>query len=279
MMPLRKVVVHPGIIDSERVCALPLACQLFFRNLLHCCDSNARFAADPAELRAALYWRTPAVSSPHVEAWLLKCAQARLVKLYTRDGKRYGEVENYRQEDRYPKTIYPPAVDQVELELKADPPPKKPKKKLSGNEGEWEKAPEGATPPAPAKIFAPISQDTPQDQWLATLQAQWPAIDVPAQLREAGQVQQRQGRKLERGWFEKHWLPNVTPTVNFASGLGATSASATISPEPEAWRAWLKDHHYDESWAETAAAYEWTTMPANFRSKIERGMGDGRKSA
>lgn len=276
MMPLREVLIRPGIVDSERVCALPLACQLFFRNLMHCCDGKARFPADAAELRAALYWRTPAVTSPHIEAWLQKCAHARLVKLYTRDGKKYGEVENYGQRDTARKAIYPCPPGQVEMNLDADPPPKKPKKKGNRIEGEGEHAPEGATPPTPAKFSMPALQTT-QEQWLATLHAQWPAIDVPAQLREAALAQQRAGRKLERGWFEKHWLPNVSPTVSFATATAAPSA--TISPEPEAWRLWLKDRHYGESWAESAAACNWTTLPANFRSKIERGMGEALKIA
>lgn len=273
MMPLRKVVVHPGIIDSERVCALPLACQLFFRNLLHCCDGKARFPADAAELRAALYWRTPAVTSPHIEVWLQKCAQARLVKLYTRDGKKYGEVENYRQTDQFHKAIYPPAVDQVELELKADPPPKRANKKMNRSEGEGKEAPEGATPPAPVKFSVTESDE----QWLARLAQAWPGINLAREIAQAQANRQRQGKKLERAWFEAHWLTKISPAVDFATATA--SPAAPISSEPEAWRAWLKDHHYGESWAETAAAYEWTTMPANFRSKIERGMGDGRKSA
>jgi hypothetical protein len=273
MMPLREVLIRPGIIDSERVCALPLACQLFFRNLMHCCDGKARFPADAAELRAALYWRTPAVTSPHIEVWLQKCAQARLVKLYTRDGKKYGEVENYGQRDTARKAIYPPPPGQVEMTLDADPPPKKAKKKMNRIEGEGEYAPEGARPPAPVKF----SMTETDEQWLARLTQAWPGINLAREIAQAQANRQRAGKKLERAWFEAHWLTKTSPAVNFASA--AATPAAPISSEPEAWRAWLKDHHYNESWAETAAAYDWTTMPGNFRSKIERGMGDHRRTA
>ena len=273
MMPLREVLIRPGIIDSERVCALPLACQLFFRNLMHCCDGKARFPADAAELRAALYWRTPAVTSPHLEVWLQKCAQARLVKLYTRDGKKYGEVENYGQRDTARKAIYPPPPGQVEMTLDADPPPKKPKKKLNRIEGEGEYAPEGARPPAPVNF----SMTETDEQWLQRLTQAWPVINLAREIAQAQANRQRAGKKLERAWFEAHWLTKISPTVNFSSG--SAQPAAPISSEPEAWRAWLKDHHYGESWAETAAAYDWPSLPANFRSKIERGLGDGRRSA
>jgi hypothetical protein len=273
MMPLREVLVRPGIIDSERVCALPLACQLFFRNLMHCCDGKARFPADAAELRAALYWRTPAVTSPHIEVWLQKCAQARLVKLYTRDGKKYGEVENYGQRDTARKAIYPPPPGQVEMNLDADPPPKKRKKNLNRIEGEGEPAPEGATPPAPVNFAMAESEQA----WIARLRTQWPGINIERELGNATANRQRAGKTLERGWFEKHWLPNVTPTVSFATGTAVPAAP--ISAEPEAWRAWLKENYYGESWAQSAAAYPWEMLPTNYRSKIERGMGDQRRTA
>jgi len=125
MIPLRDVLVRPGVIDSERVIALPVTCQLFFRNLLHCCDGAGIFPADVAELRAAFYWRSPGVSNPHVETWLTKCHQAGLVKLYTRGGKPYGELINYGQRDTKRRKLYP-GPDDGELNFAAPPgdPPK-----------------------------------------------------------------------------------------------------------------------------------------------------------
>ena len=135
-MILRDCIVRSGIVDSARVCALPIACQLFFRNLLHACDGAGRFPADADELRNAFYWRSPGVSKPHVEAWLTKCHQARLVNLYTRGGKAYGEMPNYGQRDTKRRVLYPGPDDgelnfAVALEPADDPPVAKPPKKES----------------------------------------------------------------------------------------------------------------------------------------------------
>jgi len=265
----REVLVRPGIIDSERVCALSLAGQLFFRNLLHCCDGAGRFPADAAEIRHALYYRTPNVASSHVEAWMQKCAEARLVKLYTRGGKRYGEILNYGQRDTKRRTLYPPAEGQDELILAADPPPKRtrPPRTKTGSE---EKGRESASAPAPQ-----ISEET-QDEWLTRLAAAWPEVNLPKQLRAAEANRRLQGKDLERGWFEETWLRKTSPIVRL--GAAALTESA-VAPEPEAWRQYLKDEYYEESWALSAQACTWASLPGNWRDRIVREFGQQQRSA
>lgn len=265
----REVLVRPGIIDSERVCALSLACQLFFRNLLHCCDGKGRFPADAAEIRHALYYRQTNVASSHVEAWLLKCDQARLVKLYTRDGKRYGEIVNYGQRDTKRRTLYPPAEGQEELILATDPPPKE-RRTRAPKKGIEEKGRESAQfarrgPPAPTHDF---QED--QAAWLQRLAEAWPDLDVIRQLANAADDRRKQNKALERDWFERHWLPNCSPIVRLDGRPGATPSA--IQPEPEAWRVHLRDTYPEESWAESAAAYEWPALPAVWRERIAREM-------
>jgi hypothetical protein len=254
----RECLVRPGIIDSERVCALSLACQLFFRNILHCADGKGRFPADAAEIRHALYYRQSNVASSHVEAWLLKCNEARLVKLYTRDGKRFGEIENYGQRDTKRRTLYPPAEGQEELSLAADPPPKRarPPRPKTGTE---EKGRESASAPAPH-----ILSET-QEQWLARLAASWPEVNLPKQLRAAEAAQRLVGKDLEREWFETRWLAKTSPVVRLDS---AAPAAAPVPPEPANWRQMLKAHYLGESWALSALACTWTTLPGSYRARI-----------
>jgi hypothetical protein len=265
----REVLVRPGIIDSERVCALSLAAQLFFRNLLHCCDGKGRFPADAAEIRHALYYRQPNVASSHVEAWLHKCDQARLVKLYTRDGKRYGEIVNYGQRDTKRRTLYPPAEGQEELILATDPPPKParpPRPKKESEEKGRESAQDARRgPPAPAHDFS-----EEQDAWLRRLAEAWPDVDVVRQLGAAHDDRRKQHKQLERDWFERCWLPKCSPVVRLDGRPGATPGA--IQPEPEAWRVHLRDTYPEESWAESAAAYEWPALPAVWRERIAREM-------
>lgn len=275
MIPLRKVLVHPGIVHSERVCALPVTVQLFFRNLLHCCDGAARFVADPAELRYALYQRAPGVASSHVEAWLIRCHQARLVKLYTRDGKGYGEVLNYRQTNGKQPVLYPapPEEDGREAELGLGLP-----EAIASAEDSPDDEPAAPRPPPPpntlknriegkGKAAAPAAFFETQEAWLQRITADWPSVNIPKQLKLAEADRRAKGKDLEREWFETRWLTKTSPIVRLDA---AAAPAAAIPAEPEGWRVYLKDEYYDESWAESAAACTWTTLPANWRDRILR---------
>ena len=278
MIQPREVLVRPGIIDSERVCGLSLACQLFFRNLLHCGDGKGRFPADAAELRSALYWRTPAVSSPHVEAWLQSCARARLVKLYTRDGKKFGEIIGYGQRDTKRRTLYPDPEGQEEFALPApEPPPKPPrapKEKRSEGKGEdaqFARRAAAEPPRAPAPpVDEQLSKSETEAEWLARLQQENPAVNVRTEIIAAMGNRRLQGRKLERKWFETHWLPNVSEPV----GSAPMDTRQPIEPEPEAWGVWL-EHEYPNNAYGKGGAKEgtpWAELPAEVRAKIHREM-------
>lgn len=257
----REVLVRPGIIDSERVCALPIACQLFFRNLLHACDGRGRFPADAAELRSAFYRRCPGVSTAHVEAWLVKCHQARLVMLYTSGGRAYGEVVNYGQRDTKRRELYP-SPDDGELNFAgppADPPdpPDRPSIQKNRMEGKGKERAGRATP-------APDSQEL----WLSRLREQFPGVDVDAELRAAARNRALQNKKLERQWFERHWLANLSTVVEFTTAAGTTQTVQLA--EPEGWRVYLKDRYYEEEWAQTAQVMPWASLPKNWQEKILR---------
>jgi hypothetical protein len=272
MIPLREVLIRPGIIDSERVCKLPIACQLFFRNLLHACDGAGVFPADVAELKQAFYWRCPGVTRPHLEAWLATCHRAGLVNLYTSGGKGWGEVINYGQRDHRRKRLYPTrSEDELNFAAPADSPPRphpprprpkpEPDPEMNRIEGK-EKRARRATP-------APEREET-QEAWLQRLHDQHQHLDVGAQFQAWLKYCQKHSKTPDRNHFERHWLDNLGLPVTYAPG--AAGPATPIEPEPEAWRAYLKDRYEDEGWAETAACCDWANMPANFRARIAREM-------
>lgn len=269
MIILRDCLVRPGIIDSKAVCAQSLACQLFFRNLLHACDGAGRFLADADELRHAFYRRAPGVSRPHVEAWLAQCHQARLVKLYTRDGLGYGEILKYGQRDKQRRVLYPPP-DDGELNFAAAPPgPPEERNRIEGKGTRYARRAQRATP-APAAGF--LSET--QSQWIARLEGEHPGIDIVAELHAAAKNRRLQHKKLERDWFEKHWLANLSVEVTLEP---AGRTGKACEPEPEGWRGWLEDAYPHSAYTKGGReeGLEWGELPADVRAKFAREINQG----
>jgi hypothetical protein len=94
-------------------------------------------------------------------------------------------------------------------------------------------------------------------------------LDVAAQLTLCKRYCDRNRKKMDRIYFER-WLANTGAEVTF-EGQGPTPAGP-MEPEPEAWKAYLKDRYEEEEWAATAALYTWGALPANWRHKIVREM-------
>ena len=47
-------------------------------------------------------------------------------------------------------------------------------------------------------------------------------------------------------------------------------------PEPPGWRVWLAHAYGDKSWALSAAACRWSTLPIAWRAKIAREIADSK---
>lgn len=262
-MNLHKVIVRPGIRTSERFARLNFFERDLFYGLLSVANTKAGwFENNATVLRAALF--APClgkVSERDVKAGLLRLQEGRLIKLWTgKNGRAYGQINNYGQSfdygDPLPPDAHPPDEDELQLG-QPDPPRSVPELKrdeLKGG-GKAREARRPKAPPPPHEL---------QEDWLARLATEWPGVNVLAELEAA---KKKRGR-VEREWFEKHWLPNVSATVDFKAG--GTGRANAPEPEPEAWRVLLKDRHANESWAETAASYAWAEMPANFRARILR---------
>lgn len=105
-MPNR--IIREGIITSEAVNSLNWEAEIFYRRLLSVVDDFGRFDARPSVLRSALYpLKLDSMREDSVQRCLKSCEVARLVVLYSVNGKEYLEVTNFRQQVRSKKSKYP----------------------------------------------------------------------------------------------------------------------------------------------------------------------------
>ncbi|HLP07923.1 MAG TPA: hypothetical protein VK178_07135 [Opitutaceae bacterium] len=115
-MLVRDRMVRGGVVSSQRLAGLSWFQQIVFRDLLHVADDAGRFEANPTLLRAALFGANlHKVSERDVQGALVACHQAGLVKLYTVEGRGYGEVLRFGQEGlRTRRVMYPGPEPQPE---------------------------------------------------------------------------------------------------------------------------------------------------------------------
>lgn len=105
-MPNR--IIREGILTSEAVNSLSWEAEVFFRRLLSVVDDFGRFDARSSVLRSALYpLKLDSMREDSVQRCLKSCEAARLVVLYSIEGKEYLEVTNFRQQVRSKKSKYP----------------------------------------------------------------------------------------------------------------------------------------------------------------------------
>lgn len=282
-MNLRDCLIRHGIVNSRRVCRLPLACQLFFRNLLHTCDGAGRFIADADDLRLALYRHAlDRVSRLHVSRWLAECHSAELVRLYTGpDGRGYGEVLKYGQRDKNRRAIHP-ARDPEQLALAppgfepGEPPDPGPPPELNRREKK---------PPTPAAAGAAGEGDSISDvqsdlgyrtqaqidaelfRTLAGLEGS-PVEMLTTTGRRSITAALSAIRRVHRGlcpmdleraaaaW--KKLFPTASLTARAmathwaklqGTAAGAIRPAAIVEDEPDGWRDWINEHTPDTPYA------------------------------
>lgn len=109
-MPSR--ILREGILTSERVNLLGWEAEVFYRRLMSVVDDYGRFHAHPALLRAALYpLKLESVGEAAMERLLADVEQAGLVRMYEMGGKRYLEMQDFRQQVRAKESKYPRPPD------------------------------------------------------------------------------------------------------------------------------------------------------------------------
>lgn len=248
-------------IHDRRLRRLPPQVQLLLIYLRPLCDRNGRFEFNPALIHMALYASANCgnVSARDVEAWLEHLRSGGLIKSYTgADGRRVGEVatEYWRQGLKYGKAVYEPEAEQPHLDLSVvDPPAKRKAKRGVGEHPPSHHISSHHSPKEPVTLDESGAPET-EAAWLARLQDEWPSIDIAAQLAKAHR--KRQG-DVERGWFEKSWLPNVTPTAAHPS-----SVLRPPSPEPAGWRQALDQVRPGHTYTG-----DWSGLPEALRHEVE----------
>ena len=109
-MPNR--ILREGVLTSERVNALSLQAEIFYRRLMSVVDDYGRYFAHPALLRASCYpLRLNQTKEYHISSWLQELSESGLIFVYEKGETKYLEIQEFRQRQRYdskypdPKTV------------------------------------------------------------------------------------------------------------------------------------------------------------------------------
>ena len=105
-MPTR--IIRDGILTSDRINMLSPLAELFYRRLMSVADDHGRFPGNPTQLRAFCYpMRVDSVKESDIKKYLIECAKAELIQLYSVAGKDYLQVLDFGQringKSKYPE--------------------------------------------------------------------------------------------------------------------------------------------------------------------------------
>lgn len=108
-MPTR--LLRDGILDSERMAQLSWAEEVFYRRLMSVVDDYGRYSATPMRLRSSCYpVQLDEVTDADIGNWLRAIEKAALVMVYSGpDGKKYLQLQDFRQQVRAKSSKYPAA--------------------------------------------------------------------------------------------------------------------------------------------------------------------------
>ncbi|EIQ00733.1 hypothetical protein OpiT1DRAFT_05288 [Opitutaceae bacterium TAV1] len=263
--------VRDGAKHSPRVNRLGDRAECLFWRLLTTVDDGGVYYADPLLVRAAV-WPAKSYRVADVVRALEEIEHAGLIARWTdRDGVRYLCLLRFRQRLRYPSRKFPappfdPDTGEMQLALTGDDPPPEPDPapKRGGKRSEVKRR-EGKAGETPAS-----RPDTPPpesfDAWMARLRRAHPAADIDGELRKA---MARKGGKVERDWFERHWLGNLSDVVTPGDLRAAAKPKpAAVDPEPDGWRNVIVDTNYGPGGLYEAAG--WAELPDNVKEFVRK---------
>lgn len=108
-MPSR--ILREGILTSDRIDSLSPPAEVFYRRLMSVVDDYGRFDGRPGLLRVSCFpLRVDTVREADISRWIAECVKAGVIALYAVDGKRYLEMQDFKQQVRA-KSKYPPPDD------------------------------------------------------------------------------------------------------------------------------------------------------------------------
>lgn len=249
------------------------AAELFLFRLGLKADKNGVYHVEPELLRAAVYpLQLPRRRVSEVIRYRDLCAKAGLLRTWTApDGRPYVQITKWRQTTQNEMPVHPvPPRDPPEADEAAVPlswsSTSEPKRKEEGEE-------RLGVPSAPTEkpFLKPIKAPSETEaQWLARLMAEYPTANIPGELELARARQTKVGKKLERLWFEKHWLPKLSEVVTF----NPSAKAPATEPEPEGWRSWLEENCPGSAYGKDGRdeGRPWSELPPEVRAMISNGM-------
>ena len=268
--------LREAYMTSPRVARLSERAEIAFIRLILKVDDGGVYYADPLLVRAAI-WPTKSLRTTDVSRVLDELERAGLIARWTHgDGVRYLCLLRFRQRltygirRRYPKPPFDPDSGEALLELGADSPPEQeapPARKKKRRE-EKEGGARGAPAPAP-RGYADAAGAAPEstEQWLARLAREWPGVDVRAEADKAARRKEKEGGRLERVWFERHWLPGCSDTVDRAELRKAgRQAGPDRDDAPDGWREAIADTNYGPGGA--FEVQTWAELPEHVKEFV-----------
>lgn len=100
--------VREGILTSERVDLLSESAELFYRRIMSVVDDYGRFTANAVRLRSACYpLRIDSKTNSDIELYLAECQDAKLLAIYSVEGKRFLQLNDFNQRFRSATSKYP----------------------------------------------------------------------------------------------------------------------------------------------------------------------------
>lgn len=111
----------------------------------------------------------------------------------------------------------------------------------------------------PSKLIPFSSTAESNDEWHARLALAWPDVDIKAQLEKA---HKKRNGDVERGWFEKAWLPGVTAKAP----RPGVSTPVITKDGPKGWRESLEVLRPGNRI--NSEGLSWSNVPESIRPEI-----------
>jgi hypothetical protein len=209
-MPNR--IIREGILTSERFENLTWAEEVFYRRIMSVVDDYGRYYAKPALLRAACYpLLLQKVSDSDIEKWLTACVNSALVRVYpAKDGKRYLEVNDFRQQVRSNASKFPAYDEQMHSTCVADATHMKSFAHLDGDVSVV--VDEGAIAlNGQSAAIAPKNskKKLPDEEWLSEIKANYSHVNLDVELGKIDAwLSVNPGRQKTRK-FVLNWLNRI----------------------------------------------------------------------
>ncbi|MDQ5977452.1 MAG: hypothetical protein QG602_424 [Verrucomicrobiota bacterium] len=101
--------------------------------------------------------------------------------------------------------------------------------------------------------------DESDEAWLARVRQDWPGVDIEAELAKA---RRKKPEGVERGWFERHWLPGCSPKVG-----SAVTTPKPATDHPARWREVL-DALYPGNAVSSDPSRSWASLPPERKTDV-----------